>query len=345
MDTLRINLIIFLFLLKQSFVFAQEIDKMNKSELPTYSFVLEGSSDHLTIPFVNLNEQELQLRQQSVASKQKILTTQHEMLQVKNQQVSLPKEFELSRLVQEKLVGEHGHSLEIVKSPISFDYITLKKASKPIINAEGDSIISTIDFTYPLFKNLEWDEVVRGFIFSTQEEFSSVEEYMENFIALSDEANSDLEFASAWSEEVSIIVETQIEGAQTLSLADSRYEYSGGAHPNSYLTYSNFDIVSKQVIQLEDLIVAGGMAKLTSVGNTIFRKQEGLTPTQSLDNYSFENNKFSLNTNFLITENGLLFFYNTYEIRSYAEGPMELLLPYSSLKGILKPNPFLPVIW
>jgi hypothetical protein len=103
--------------------------------------------------------------------------------------------------------------------------------------------------------------------------------------------------------------------------------------------------VSKQVIQLEDLIIAGGMEKLTSVGNTIFRKQEGLTPTQSLDNYSFENNKFSLNTNFLITDKGLMFFYNTYEIRSYAEGPMELLLPYASLKGILKPNPFLPVIW
>jgi hypothetical protein len=340
MDTLRISLLVFLFLLKQSFVFAQEIDKINNSELPTYSFVLEGRSDHLTSPFVNLNEQEFQLRQQSMASTQKILTSQHEMLQVKNHQTSLPKGFELSRLVQEKLVREHGYA-----TPISFDYITLKKSSKPIITAEGDSIISTIDFSYPLFKNQEWDEAVNGLIFSMQEDVSSVEEYMDNFIALADEVNSDLDFASSWFQEVSITVEPQIEGTQTLSLADSRYEYSGGAHPNSFLTYSNFDIVSKQVIQLEDLIIAGGMAKLTSVGNTIFRKQEGLTPTQSLDNYFFENNKFSLNTNFLITDKGLMFFYNTYEIRSYAEGPMELLLPYGLLKGIIKPNPFLPVTW
>lgn len=246
----------------------------------------------------------------------------------------------LMALVQHQVIAQ-----ELVKNPLSFENVTLKKASKPILTSEGDTLISTIELTYPVFNNPDWDEVVSGFIFSSQEDFSSVEDYMQNFITLADEANSDLDFASAWFQEVAITVEPQMEGTQTISFANSWYEYSGGAHPNSNLSYSNYDVLSKQQIELDDLILPGAMAKLTSVGNAIFRKQEGLTPTQSLENYFFENNKFSLNTNFLITEEGLLFFYNTYEIRSYAEGPMELLLPYTSLKGILKPNPYLPIVW
>jgi hypothetical protein len=243
-------------------------------------------------------------------------------------------------LVQSQVIAQ-----ELVKNPLSFEYVTLKKASKPIITSEGDTLISTIDLTYPVFNDPDWDEVVSGFFLSFQDDFSTLEDYMQNFIALADEANSDLDFASAWGQEISITVEDQMEGAQTISFANSWYEYSGGAHPNTNLSYSNYDVLNKQLIELDDLILPGTMAKLTSVGNAIFRKQEGLTPTQSLENYFFENNKFSLNANFLITENGLLFFYNTYEIRSYAEGPMELLLPYTSLKGILKPNPYLPIAW
>jgi len=325
MASFRICLIVFLFLFNQRLVLAQDLVKMNKSVQPTNSLVLKEKLDLLNRQVDNLNE---------------------EALQVKNSLGSLQQEFDLSPLVQGALLGEDNDAKELKKTPLSFEYVTLKKASKPIITSEGDTLISTIEFTYPLFNNPEWDEVVRGIYNSSEEEdFSSVEDYMDNFIALSDEMNSDVDFASAWFQEVVISVEPQLEGAQTISFSNSWYEYSGGAHPNSYLTYSNHDVLNKQVIELEDLLVPGAMAKLTAVGNTIFRKQEGLTPTQSLENYSFENNKFSLNTNFLITEEGLMFFYNTYEIRSYAEGPMELLLPYASLKGILKPNPFLPVAW
>lgn len=325
MASFRICLIVILFLFNQRLVLAQDLDKMNKSVQPTKSLVLKGKLELLNSQLDNLNAEELQ---------------------VKNSLGSLQKESYLSPLVQGALVGEDSDTKETDKTPLSFEYITLKKDSKPIITSEGDTLISTIEFTYPLFNNPEWDEVVRGLYNSSEEEdFSSVEDYLQNFIDNSEEFNSDLDFASAWFREIAITVEPQFEGAQTISFASSWYDYSGGAHPNSYLSYSNYDVLNKQVIELEDLIVPGTKAKLTALGNTIFRKQEGLATTQSLEDYFFENNKFSLNTNFLITENGLLFFYNTYEIRSYAEGPMELILPYGLLKGILKPNPFLPVIW
>ena len=120
------------------------------------------------------------------------------------------------------------------------------------------------------------------------------------------------------------------------------YNYTGGAHPNSSLIYVNYDIFSRKIIKLSDLINPIMMARLTYTASTIFRKQEGLSPTESLENFFFENQKFSLNTNFLITKKGLLFYYNPYEIRSYAEGPMELLVPYSAISTLLKINPYIP---
>jgi hypothetical protein len=118
--------------------------------------------------------------------------------------------------------------------------------------------------------------------------------------------------------------------------------YTGGAHPNSSLIYVNYDVFSRKVIKLSDLINPAMMARLTYIASTIFRKQEGLSPTESLENYFFENQKFSLNANFLITKKGLLFYYNPYEIRPYAFGPMELLVPYTAISSLLKINPYIP---
>lgn len=49
----------------------------------------------------------------------------------------------------------------------------------------------------------------------------------------------------------------------------------------------------------------------------------------------FENNKFSLNDNFLILDSGLVFYYNNYEITAYAFGPTELEIPYTKIKTLV----------
>jgi len=115
--------------------------------------------------------------------------------------------------------------------------------------------------------------------------------------------------------------------------------YAGGAHPNSMFTYINYDVRNKKEILLTDLIVEDGMAKLTAAAERIFRKNEKLAPDASLkDQYFFENDIFKLNDNFTLTKEGLKFLYNPYEIKAYVFGTTELLIPYSDLTDILKPN-------
>ena len=40
--------------------------------------------------------------------------------------------------------------------------------------------------------------------------------------------------------------------------------------------------------------------------------------------------------NFLLSPDGIKFYYNAYEIAPYAAGPTEITIPYESLKDILK---------
>ena len=229
---------------------------------------------------------------------------------------------------------------------LSYQYKTLKKESKALITADKDTIVSTIELKYPAFKNPVWNEQVKQLVFNSETEksnFATYDEYLNAFINASLEANAEEEdYPRSWSQDINVHIEHQFAGTQTLSLSLSKYNYTGGAHPNSSLIYVNYDIFSRKIIKLSDLINPNMMARLTYIASTIFRKQEGLSPTEPLENYFFENQKFILNSNFLITKKGLLFFYNPYEIRSYAEGPMELMVPYSAISTLLKINPYIP---
>jgi len=229
---------------------------------------------------------------------------------------------------------------------LSYQYKTLKKESKALITADKDTIVSTIELKYPAFKNPVWNEQVKQLVFNSETEksnYATYDEYLNAFINASLEANAEEEeYPRSWSQDINVHIEHQFAGTQTLSLSLSMYNYTGGAHPNSNLIYVNYDIFSRKIIKLSDLINPNMMARLTYIASTIFRKQEGLSPTEPLENYFFENQKFSLNSNFLITKKGLLFFYNPYEIRSYAEGPMELMVPYSAISTLLKINPYIP---
>ncbi len=124
-------------------------------------------------------------------------------------------------------------------------------------------------------------------------------------------------------------------------LTSNSYIYTGGAHGLESVLYFNLDLKSEKELALTDLLNGNYKNKLTAVAESIFRKNEGLTEDEPLDNYFFENKIFKLNENFAITKKGLFFTYNPYEIKSYAEGRTNLLIPYSRIKDLIKPNSFI----
>jgi len=167
----------------------------------------------------------------------------------------------------------------------------------------------------------------------------TLEEAARNFTVGYDEfVNSQgdsLQFGQTWSLEVKTDVLRQ--SPKWVSVAHNFYVYSGGAHPNHATRYVNYDRATGHRLTLADLFQPDFEKTLTGIAGRHFRQQEGLKPGQSLEkDYFFEEGKFRLNANFTLTEAGLKFLYNPYEIKPYAAGGTELEIPFSELEGILK---------
>jgi hypothetical protein len=125
---------------------------------------------------------------------------------------------------------------------------------------------------------------------------------------------------------------------KVVSLCFSEVIYTGGAHPNSRRRYQSFDTVTGRPVAIEDLLVPGAQSRLEAVAERVFRQVHDIPPGISLSGagFWFDNGRFALTDNFAVTAEGVLFYFNPYEIASYALGPTELLLPFSEIKDFLQ---------
>lgn len=121
-----------------------------------------------------------------------------------------------------------------------------------------------------------------------------------------------------------------------LTLKIRNESFTGGAHPNSY---NNYYVISKSTgreLTLADIFEKGFEKKLNSIVAAEFRKARGITSNNSLneEGFWFEDNQNIYNNNFGLTEKGILFYYNSYEVAPYSYGPTLIEIPYSKLQEI-----------
>jgi len=118
------------------------------------------------------------------------------------------------------------------------------------------------------------------------------------------------------------------------------YSFLGGAHPNSLTKFLNFDLSTGNELELKNLLIDGYLEKINIIGEKIFRQMNEIEPNKDLTEagFWFDNDKFSINNNFTVDENGITFYYNNYEITDYASGPTDLYIPYDSIKNLIKPD-------
>lgn len=120
----------------------------------------------------------------------------------------------------------------------------------------------------------------------------------------------------------------------------SDYSFTGGAHPNSMSLYANFDPRQGRKLGLDDLFQPGYRQRLTQIAEQEFRRTRQMGPGDTFESagFWFENNRFRLADNFFISERGLSFFYNPYEIAPYAMGSVEFTLSRTALQSLLRPD-------
>jgi hypothetical protein len=120
-----------------------------------------------------------------------------------------------------------------------------------------------------------------------------------------------------------------------LSLGFKYYMYSGGAHGNHGTQLMTYDIKHKKVLMLDDVFKPNYQAALNAAVMRVARRFFGVKPNQSLEGSALVD-KVEANKNYAISKKGILFNYEPYEIASYAQGEIQLFVPFDEVKDILK---------
>jgi hypothetical protein len=147
-----------------------------------------------------------------------------------------------------------------------------------------------------------------------------MEAFMKNSAYTMPEDTSELEFMRERPYDEITEVEILYNRQNRLVLCVFNYLYSGGAHGNFDFQILNLDITKREVLGLP----ADRLAELPSLIEKGFRKKHGLTEKDSLNQLLFENHPQWVNNNYYLTEKGIGFIYNPYEIAPYVAGSLSV---------------------
>ncbi|MFC0308254.1 RsiV family protein [Gallibacterium trehalosifermentans] len=122
--------------------------------------------------------------------------------------------------------------------------------------------------------------------------------------------------------------------------------YSGGAHGIYGTRFSNFDLQTKKLLKLDDILLPNQQLKFNELLQNAFlyylstvENEQSLEKLQQLlQERESMGWKLVPTDNFTFTYEGVLFNYRPYELGAYAEGEIQLLIPYNALIGVAKPS-------
>jgi len=127
---------------------------------------------------------------------------------------------------------------------------------------------------------------------------------------------------------------------QAFSVEVAEYSFTGGAHPNSFVTLISLSPTTGRPLALSELLADGFEEPLRILGEERFRRERHLAADASLgqEGFWFEEDRFELNDNWLVAPGGLRFCFNSYEIAPYVFGPTELLVEREALRELARPG-------
>jgi len=127
---------------------------------------------------------------------------------------------------------------------------------------------------------------------------------------------------------------------RVISFETAEQAYTGGAHDNSATRYLCLDPADGRPLALDDLLIGGRSPELLAIAGKRFRELHEVPPDRTLADagFWFEGGEFALNDNFAVTEAGLSFHFNPYEVAAYAVGPTDLVLTLEDLDDLVRPG-------
>jgi len=125
------------------------------------------------------------------------------------------------------------------------------------------------------------------------------------------------------------------ESKNILTFVINSYLFTGGAHGYTNRTYLNFDKRKGNELEIWELF--DEKERFEHFAEIKFRIQEGIAQDDPINStgFMFENDAFYLPENIGFTKDGLVLLYNQYEVASYADGVIELTIPFNEVENYL----------
>lgn len=144
------------------------------------------------------------------------------------------------------------------------------------------------------------------------------------------------EFFNAYSQTNNQYTGILYHSRQLLSLYHFRYSYTGGAHGNYGTSFIVINLQNGKTLTTDDIFTETGKRHLNKWVEKYFRIAYGLGDTASLKSSFLFDDHIAANTNFYTTAKGIGFSYMPYEIAPYAAGEIQVFIPYSDIKHLLR---------
>ena len=117
-------------------------------------------------------------------------------------------------------------------------------------------------------------------------------------------------------------------GKNYLSFLNEAFAYTGGAHGNTLRSYYIFDLKNNTLLTNQDAFKANSCKAIIQLQKEILKKGGREMDDLYADGYR-------CNGNFYLSEKGIVFHYDQYEIASYADGPIDVVIPFEDIKPFL----------
>jgi hypothetical protein len=237
--------------------------------------------------------------------------------------------------------GSKETAFQVSQQPIAFS-ADVRVVPKVIKEADKKKLY-TIDAEYPQIEGdprfEKFNREARGLITKDVAAFKTAEstetaESSESGNVLADEARTST---------LDIGYEIRFATDDLISVEFSEGTYSAGAaHPNSSTTVLNYDVKNGKKLALADLFNPNSKyLSVISAYSIKALKEQSKKSNGSMDDETLKSGAGPRADNYRawsITKSGLWITFDPYQVASYAEGPQHVLVPYSALKDIIKPD-------
>ncbi|MCM1035026.1 MAG: DUF3298 and DUF4163 domain-containing protein [Paludibacter sp.] len=118
-----------------------------------------------------------------------------------------------------------------------------------------------------------------------------------------------------------------------------QYVYMGGAHGVSNRFFYNYDLTTGALLAETDLFIENYRSHLIQLlRDNLIAQNDEFESESDLSESDYELEKIVPNNNFYITDEGITWVFNPYDIAPYAYGETEITVPVAQIRALLLPD-------